>query len=85
MLAAAVRPNAAAISTFNTSDFPPESVGPFALELVDPATLLLDQLDLALGPVTDELEQQTAANRRSPTTLSALVHSLTRAGIARLE
>jgi predicted nucleic acid-binding protein len=83
ILAAAVRANAAAILTFNTRDFPPQSVEPFELEVVDPDTFLLDQLDLAPDPVIDELEQQAAANRRDPKTLGTLLDSLTRAGTPR--
>ena len=47
VLAAAVRANASCIVTFNTIDFPAASVDPFEVEVIDPDTFLLDQLDLA--------------------------------------
>ena len=80
VLAAAVRADAAAIVTFNTSDFPDASVEPFELEVIHPDTFLLDQLDLAPVAVTDELERQAAANRRAPKTVTQLLDVLERAG-----
>lgn len=80
VLAAAVRADAAAIVTFNLDDFPAASVAPFEIEVIDPDTFLLDQLDLAPMPVIDELRQQAAANTRDPKTLSGLLDALARAG-----
>lgn len=80
VLAAAVRADAAAIITFNLSDFPASSVQPFEIEVIDPDTFLLDELDLAPGPVIDELHNQATANRRSPRTLPELLDALARAG-----
>lgn len=80
VLAAAIRADAAAIITFNLSDFPPASVQPFGLEVIQPDMFLLDELDLAPGPVVDELQAQAAANRRSPQTLPELLDALARAG-----
>jgi predicted nucleic acid-binding protein len=81
VLAAAVRADAAAIVTFNVSDFPRASLEPFALDAIDPDTFLLDQLDLAPTSVLDELQQQAAANRREPSTLSGVLEALQRAGV----
>lgn len=81
VLAAAVRANAGAIVTFNTSDFPNHSVEPFALEVVHPDTFLLDLLDLAPGVVIGELNRQASANRRAPKTLSQVLDVLDRAGV----
>jgi hypothetical protein len=81
VLAAAVRADAAAIVTFNTTDFPNDSVDPFEIEVIDPDKFLLDQLDLAPGTVVDELTEQAAANRREPRTLPQLLDALVRAGI----
>lgn len=81
VLAAAVRADAAAIVTFNVDDFPPASVDPFEIDVIDPDTFLLDQLDLAPAAVIDELEQQAIANRREPKTLSGLLDVLARAGV----
>lgn len=80
VLAAAVRADAAAIITFNLSDFPVSSIQPFELEVIDPDTFLLDELDLAPDPVIDELQKQAAANRRAPKTLPDLLDALERAG-----
>jgi predicted nucleic acid-binding protein len=80
VLAAAVRSDAAAIVTFNINDFPAASVEPFEIEVIDPDTFLLDQLDLAPMPVIDELRQQAAANTRDPKTLPGLLDALARAG-----
>jgi predicted nucleic acid-binding protein len=53
VLAAAVRADAAAIVTVNIRDFPAPSVESFEIEIIDPDTFLLDQLDLAPAVVTD--------------------------------
>jgi predicted nucleic acid-binding protein len=80
VLAAAVRADAGAIVTFNTTDFPNQSIDPFELEVIHPDTFLLDQLDLAPVAVIDELARQASANRRAPTTLPQLLDALARAG-----
>jgi hypothetical protein len=81
VLAAAVRANASCIVTFNTIDFPAASVDPFEVEVIDPDTFLLDQLDLAPGVVLDELVRQAAANRREPKTLRSMLDALAKAGV----
>lgn len=81
VLAAAVRADAGAIVTFNTSDFPDYSIEPFEIEVIHPDTFLLDQLDLAPGAVVDELARQASANRRAPKTLAQLLDALDRAGV----
>jgi predicted nucleic acid-binding protein len=80
VLAAAVCTDAAAIVTFNIDDFPPASVDPFEIDVIDHDTFLLDQLDLTPPAVIDELQQQAVANRREPKTLSGLLDALARAG-----
>lgn len=81
VLAAAVRANASGIVTFNLDDFPAPSVDPFEVEVIDPDTFLLDQLDLAPSVVLDELARQAAANRREPKTLPSILDALARAGV----
>lgn len=83
VLAAAVRSDAAAVVTFNTSDFPASGVEPFAIEIVNPDEFLLDLLDLDPEAVIDELRAQAAANREDPKTLPALLRALARAGAPR--
>lgn len=80
VLAAAVRANAGAIVTFNTTDFPDHSTEPYAIEVIHPDTFLLDLLDLAPGAVVDELTRQAAANRRVPRTLPQILDALERGG-----
>jgi len=80
VLAAAVCADAAAIVTFNESDFPPDSVDPFEIDVVHPDAFLLDLLDLSPRLVIDDLEEQAAANRREPRTIAALLDTLARAG-----
>lgn len=75
-----MRADAAAIVTFNVRDFQAMSVDPFEIDVIDPDTFLLDQLDLAPSVVIEELRQQAAANKREPKTLSGLLDALDRAG-----
>ncbi|HVX19624.1 MAG TPA: PIN domain-containing protein [Acidimicrobiales bacterium] len=81
VLASAVRANAGAIVTFNTTDFPDHSIEPYAVEVIHPDTFLLDLLDLAPGAVVDELSRQAAANRRAPRTLPQILDALERGGV----
>ena len=81
VLAAAVRADAAALVTFNTTDFPAASVERFAVEVVEPDEFLLDLLDLEPEDVIEELKAQAAANRRAPTTLRELLRALAKAGV----
>ena len=74
------RQAAAAIVTFNESDFPPESVDPFEIDVLHPDAFLLDLLDLSPRLVIDELERQSTANRREPRTIAALLDTVARAG-----
>ena len=83
VLAAAVRADAAALVTFNTSDFPAESTEQFAIEVVEPDEFLLDLLDLDPETVIAELESQAAANRVDPKTLPELLRVLALAGVPR--
>lgn len=83
VLAAAVRSDAAALVTFNTSDFPVESTEQFAIEVVEPDEFLLDLLGLDPQMVIAELEAQAAANRVSPKTMAELLRSLALAGAPR--
>lgn len=82
VLAAAVRADAAAIVTFNTDDFPTESVDPFEVDVIHPDRFLLDLLDLAPSAVRAAVVEQAAAYKREPRTLSQLRRSLSTAGVA---
>lgn len=83
VLAAAVRANAAAIVTFNTDDFPAASTEPFALEVIDTDSFLLDQLSLAPGRVMQVLAAQAGAHRRPPRQITGLLTALERSGASR--
>lgn len=80
VLAAAVRANAAAIITFNESDFPPASVDPFGVDVIHPDAFLLDLLDLSPRRVMGALKQQAASNKAAPRTLASLLDALATAG-----
>ncbi len=54
---------------------------PFEIDVIDPDTFLLDQLDLAPGAVLDELRRQATANQREPKTLAGLLDALALAGV----
>ncbi len=81
VLASAVRADAGALVTFNTSDFPPISVNRFAINVLHPSEFLLDLLDLAPGLVINELELQADSNRRRPKSLADLLDALSRSGV----
>lgn len=81
VLAAAARANAAAIVTFNLTDFPAHSTEPLEIDVIHPDDFLLDLADLAAETVHDELCRQAAANRRAPRTLVELADALERGGV----
>jgi len=81
VLAAAARANAAAVITFNVSDFPPQSTEPLEIDVIHPDDFLLDLADLAREIVRDEIGRQAEANRRSPRTVDELAEALERGGV----
>ncbi|MBM3695645.1 MAG: PIN domain-containing protein [Actinobacteria bacterium] len=83
VLAAAVRADAGAIVTFNTSDFPDNALDEYQVEIIHPDDFLLDELDLTSRSVLDELGDQAKANRREPRSLSSLLDALEVAGVPR--
>jgi hypothetical protein len=83
VLAAAIRAHAEVLVTFNTKDFPPESLSSYDVEVVDTDSFLLDQLDLYPGLVIASLHHQAAAYKRPETTVSDLLARLTAAGVPR--
>ncbi|HET9061578.1 MAG TPA: PIN domain-containing protein [Acidimicrobiales bacterium] len=80
VLAVALRGRADAIITANTRDFPPEVVGPLNIEIIDPDSFLLDQLDLAPRIVLEVLREQSAHTRRPALSPVDLLARLARAG-----
>jgi len=81
VLAAAVRANAEVLVTFNTKDFPPDSITRFDVEVVHPDDFLLDQLDLFPGLVVAVLKELVAVYENPPVTMDQLLQSLARAGV----
>lgn len=81
VLAAAARGSAAAIITFNLTDFPPQSTEPLEIDVIHPDDFLLDLADLAPEIVQDEIRRQAAANRRAPRTVDELAEALERGGV----
>lgn len=81
VLAAAVRANAAAIITFNLSDFEQDALEPFNVQAVPPDDFLLNQLELAPGAVVAVLQEQVARYKRPPRDTSSLLTVLERSGV----
>ena len=81
VLAAAVRSNAAAVVTFNLTDFPASSVDPFEVDILHPDNFLLDLLDLSPAVVVSEVREQAASNQRAPRTFDSLLGALALAGV----
>lgn len=81
VLAAAIHGGCQVIVTFNTKDFPPESVGGFGITVVHPQDFLLDQLDLHPRLVQDALRAQASASRRPELSYPQVLARLRRAGV----
>jgi predicted nucleic acid-binding protein len=81
VLAAAARGVCQVIVTFNTKDFPPESVVDLGISVVHPDDFLLDQLDLYPRLVQQALTAQAAASRRPELSYPQLLARLKRAGV----
>lgn len=75
VLAAAIVSECQVIVTFNTKDFPPESVATHDLEVVHPDDFLLDQLDLYPSIVLNVLKSQSESSTRPSLTLPGLITS----------
>lgn len=80
VLAAAVAGRAEVIVTFNTKDFPAESLQPHDVQVVMPDAFLLDQLDLYPARVGRALVRQQTEAQRPPLTMGQLLGRLARAG-----
>lgn len=83
VLAAWVRGGAAAIVTFNLSDFPDHATKPLAIEAIHPEEFLLDQLDLDPDRVRAVMREHVGRNRRPPVSIEQLAETLTRSGLPR--
>ena len=81
VLAAAVRGGAEVLVTFNTKDFPAESVEPFDLDVVHPDDFLLDQLDLYYEPTLRALVDLVEGYDSPAMTVDDFLLALTRAGV----
>jgi hypothetical protein len=83
VLAAAVRGDAEVLVTFNTGDFPSESVERYDLTVVHPDDFLLDQLDLHPGATLAALQAQAASYKSPEMTVEDLLGRLAAAGLPR--
>ncbi|MCB0911009.1 MAG: PIN domain-containing protein [Propionibacteriaceae bacterium] len=81
VLAAAIHGGCQVIVTFNTRDFPPESVESFGIAIAHPQDFLLDQLDLYPRLVQDALQAQAATSQRPELSYSQVLARLRRAGV----
>lgn len=81
VLAAAIHGHCQVIVTFNTKDFPPESVTDSGIAVVHPQDFLLDQLDLYPRLVQDALWTQASVARRPELSYPELLARLRRAGM----
>jgi predicted nucleic acid-binding protein len=80
VLAAAVRANASAIVTFNTSDFPAHTVARYEIDVIGPDAFLLDQLDRVTTLVIDTMQQQVDGYRQPTMGLLDLAAALATSG-----
>jgi predicted nucleic acid-binding protein len=81
VLAAAVRGDAEVLVTFNVRDFPPESVEPYDITLVNPDDFLLDQLDLYPGVTLAALRAQAESYKTPAMSIEELLGHLAAAGV----
>nr|WP_246293295.1 PIN domain-containing protein [Naumannella cuiyingiana] len=81
VLAAAVHSDCQVIVTFNTGDFPDDSLAPHDLVAVHPDAFLLDQLELYPQLVRRSLQRQSAATARPRLTLLELIEHFERIGL----
>jgi predicted nucleic acid-binding protein len=83
VLAAAVRSDASAISTFNLDDFPSMATEPFGVDVMHPDDLLLDLLDLSPARCQTTLLRQVSGYREPSMGLFGLADALERCGCPR--
>lgn len=83
VLAACVVSPAHAILTFNTKDFPPESLAAFDIDVIHPDVFLLDQLDLHPLTVGAALHSMLKRNKWPPRDFTALAQFMERAQVPR--
>lgn len=69
------------IVTANLRDFPGDLLEPMGLEVQDPDTFLLNQLDLEPDLTIATLHRQAAATRRPAITTKVLLDHLARCGV----
>lgn len=81
VLAAAIHGGCQLIVTFNTKDFPPETVEGFGITVVHPQDFLLDQLDLYPRMVHDALLAQAGTSNRPELSYLQVLARLRKAGV----
>lgn len=83
VVAAAVRASAQVIVTFNTKDFPEESLAEFDIEAKHPDDFILESIDLAPGRIAGIIAQQAVELRNPPRTAHEVLDTLAALGLAR--
>jgi predicted nucleic acid-binding protein len=83
VVAAALQGRADMIVTANLRDFPADVLDPIGLEVQDPDTFLLNQLDLEPDLTIATLRGQAAATRRPAITTKVLLEHLAKCGVPR--
>lgn len=76
VLAAAIRGGVDAIITYNLTDFPPEVVRLYGIEVQHPDDFITCQLDLGPARVLTALREQRNALKRNPRTLEQFLETL---------
>jgi predicted nucleic acid-binding protein len=81
VLAATIRGGCQVLVTFNTRDFPDDSVAEHGIAVVHPEDFILDQLDLYPSQVRSALWAQASASSRPSLSYAELLARLRRAGV----
>ena len=83
VVAAAVRAGAQVIVTYNTKDFPVESLAAFDVEAKHPDDFVLESIDLAPGRIAGIVAEQAADLRNPPRTAREVLDTLAELGLTR--
>lgn len=82
VVAAAVKSDAQAIVTFNTKDFPSESIGRYHLEVIHPDDFFVNQVDLDPVAAVHVIQEMADDLKAPPKTPAEIVAGLEARGLA---
>ncbi len=83
VLAAAIHGEAGLIVTFNLSDFPPEALAPYGVDVRHPDEVFTELLDAAADEFCEAARLQRHGLRNPPRTVEECLATLEAAGIAK--